>query len=180
MAIVLGLDLGLAHTGGAMFELEGADDTLLKIGVIKTEKAGNAEGRVAEDNYRRLCEVARWLRDFVDGRRVSVVCVESMSFVRNASAAAKMAMVWGILAAMTSEHQVPVIMASPQDIKKAICGARDASKDDIQKGVAKIFPRLAEDFAGLNKTLREHPADAVGAFYALRHNPIVMMARGLA
>lgn len=79
------------------------------------------------------------------------ICAESMSFPRFASAAAKMAMAWGGL--VTTWYAPPICQASPQEIKRALCGRADASKLDVEQ--AQVFRKQG------NRDVRAMRAEAI-------------------
>ncbi len=86
-------------------------------------------------------------------------------------------MAFGVIAAVAQRHGLPVVQASPQQVKKALCGRRDASKMDV-KGA------LERRYSGLpwppQQTLVEHAADALAAAVACLEHQVVRMARRMA
>ena len=164
MPIVLGLDPGFGKCGYCLFEVDKVpgDDTVLELGVIKTKKSAKKRKILAaDDNLDRAGDISKKLWKL--SREASAICAESMSFPRNASIAGKMAMCWGIISAIAVRREIPVLQASPQEIKKCICGNNKASKEDIQETLNNKYkecPGLAEKIA---KGQREHPYDALAS-----------------
>jgi Holliday junction resolvasome RuvABC endonuclease subunit len=191
VSLILGIDPGFASVGFALVQLEKAGTMrLLDIGVVRTQKSQKKQNTLAsEDNVRRAREIAAWLEAYVQGlapgwpslgRQVSAVCAESMSFPRQASVAAKMALSWGILAAVLEQHQLPLVQSSPQAVKKYLCGANSLSKKKVQILVQRVFPLPVLLKAGLDKvpmSQREHPIDALAVVLACQRSDVINALR---
>lgn len=195
---LLGLDPGLAHLGYAVVLLRPTGPPKLAIdnkgqpvfGYVETEKSAKKLNVMASsDNLRRAREVVRPLLDLVDmyeGKRsffdfassfrIRAICAESMSFPRNASASQKLGISWGVIATISEIYGLPVAEVTPQQMKKALCGKRDASKPEIQAAVAPLYGIPADMFG---VTVREHPYDALAAIHATLDSEVVRMARRL-
>jgi Holliday junction resolvasome RuvABC endonuclease subunit len=128
-----------------------------------------------DDNLRRVREIAALLEAKSEG--VDVICAESMSYPRNASSAAKVAMCWGVIATVSNRLDVPIIQVCPQDVKKRLCDSKKASKEDIQKAVGVMYPVAAEIMSTYSKARREHMADALAVIVASLDSDIFRMVR---
>jgi Holliday junction resolvasome RuvABC endonuclease subunit len=82
-----------------------------------------------------------------------------------------------VLADVCAEQQIPMMQPTPQRIKKALTGRRDASKKDIQDALVSRYPDCEVLLGALAKTKREHAADALGAVVASLDSELVKMAR---
>lgn len=202
--LALGCDTGLARFGWALARILPVGFAPLAMGVIVTEKS-DARLRVlaACDNFRRAREVSSELERVVGvaerehGGRVRVVCYEALSLPRNAGTAAQIGMGFGVLAAWADGVGVPALEVSPQALKKAATGARDASKRAVAEAVAyrmgvqfsyeekaktatpssPLFAkRSMHDLRQLAAGDREHGWDAMGAILACADSDVV---RGL-
>jgi Holliday junction resolvasome RuvABC endonuclease subunit len=179
---VLGLDPGFASMGYALLELHptgGAD--VVGLGVIRTKKSAAKRGvYAADDNLRRARGLAVSLAELVETHGVVAICAESMSFPRNASAAGKLSMAWGILAALTGAD-LPLVQASPQRIKEALCGRKDASKGDLEFELLKRYGNDIECLLDeVPASLHEHAYDALGAIAACLDSETIRLARTMA
>lgn len=183
--IILGLDPGFASLGFAVLKLEATGPEVATLGVLRTKKS-DKKMRVlaADDNIRRSREIIRPLDNlFVAGNtdyvhrtygglfenrsQTTMVCAEKMSFPRNASAAAKMAMSWGMIVALLERYQLPLLQASPQDVKRRVTGKATATKDDVEKALCKRFGRgLRRMVSALPKGEHEHAFDALASAVA--------------
>lgn len=201
--LVLGIDPGFTSLGYAVLELGGGGlaDQVVTIGVLRT-KATDKKQRVlvADDNIRRARELAVSVRGlthagtmmparggqgiaalFQGADRIRLVCAEKMSFPRNASAAAKVAMAWGLLVANLERLDLPLLQASPQEVKRRVTGKADASKDDVEKAMVKRFGRgLYRMLKGVPPGQHEHAFDALASAVACLDSEEGRMVRSLA
>ena len=120
---VLGIDTGLANYGFAVVEfITPTEMRLDRVGEVTTKKSSKkANVLAASDNVRRAREIYRALDPVF--AEVGVICMESQSWPRNASAIGKLGLSFCVTAALAERHGLPVIAASPQAIKKASPGA---------------------------------------------------------
>jgi len=182
--LILGLDPGFANVGWALVELNGgvsgtATETLVGMGLIETEKSAAKQNVLASnDNYRRAREISRAIRLLTP--RAQVICAESMSFPRNASAAAKVAMTWGVVADYCEAESITMLMASPKELKRAVCSDASASKTQIQEALRVRFgvrPGELLKSAGVPPSSQEHPYDALAAIVACLHSETLSLLR---
>jgi crossover junction endodeoxyribonuclease RuvC len=179
--LILGIDPGFANVGWALVELDGGThkETLMGMGLIETEKSSKKQKVLtSDDNYRRAREIARAVRQLKP--RAQVLCAESMSFPRNASAAAKVAMTWGVLADFCEVEDVPLLMASPKELKRAVCADASASKEQIQKALRVRFGTRPEELlkeSGIPPSSQEHPYDALAAVVACLDSEVLRLLR---
>lgn len=187
--IVLGLDPGFANLGWALATWEDEKLRVLNLGAIHTKKANKKQHILeCEDNFARAQELAQEIRRFFDNYRVVAVCAEAMSFPRQASVAAKMAMAWGVIADICHTTGTPMVQPTPQRVKKALCGRNSASKEEVQAAVIERFPwhrrvggkTLAEIIEELSEKDREHAVDAVATIAASEDSEVLKLARRMA
>jgi crossover junction endodeoxyribonuclease RuvC len=176
MALVLGIDPGFASTGVALVELRPDGERVVSLQIVRTAKAAKKQQLMAtEDNLDRARKIAEALGRLLEG--VDAVAAEAMSFPRSASVAAKMAMSWGVLAALSHHRRIPVVQASPQRIKKAVTGLTNAGKPEVQAALAARYPETVAMAARLPATAMEHPFDALAAVVAALDSEVFRMAR---
>jgi crossover junction endodeoxyribonuclease RuvC len=182
-AYILGIDPGLANFGWALVDFSNQGEKLVECGVIRTEKSDEKRNVLAsDDNFRRTRDVAKPLLTLFKKYDFAAICAESMSFPRSSSAAAKMAMTWGAIAMLAVEYNLPVSQASPQEIKKTLCGRKDASKEEIEEAVKKRYPTMEGllDEQKLANSYREHAYDAGAAIItALETSEVIRAFRSL-
>lgn len=178
MTTVLGIDGGFASLGWAVLSVNEASATLINSGVIRTEKsARKQEVRASDDNFRRCQEIHTQLARLIGIHEPQLLCMEAFSPPRNASNGSKMGMAFGVIAALADNCGLPVLQASPQDIKKALCGKKTATKEEIQMVVESRFPNIEWP---KQTSLWEHVGDAVAVVLACENSNAMKMARRMA
>lgn len=178
--IVLGLDPGFRRFGWCIVELDASNAALRDLGVWKTDKSDKKLNiRKASDNHRRGQLLGRELLAAIDSWKPDVITAEAISFVRSASVMAQIGRVWGLIDLVCVERDLPLLEVSPQDLKQAVCGRKDASKLDVQAAVDRRFAgRSAELLAGIRaKGDHEHPVDAVGSVIACLDADVIRLGR---
>jgi len=179
---ILGVDPGFASFGYSMVHLLPSIEEVMLTDVIRTQKSPKKLNvKAADDNFRRSQAIAAVLHEVVKKWQPVAIAAEAMSFPRNASAAAKVAMAWGILSDICYVYQLPMVQATPQEIKKALCDNKSATKSDIQRALEDRYPN---QFLRFTQTVPagqwEHGFDAAGAVVTCLDSDVVRMARGMA
>ncbi len=185
------IDPGFAAVGAGVVELapRGSMNRAVYIDVWITEKSDKKRGvRAADDDFERARLLSKKLLELFDMFAPVVVIAEAKSPVRNASAAAKIAMMVGALACEVQRRDLPYVQASPQDVRIALGLKKGATKDDVQRVVStRIVGNLAGMFADLAKMsstvkiaegLSKHPWDALAAFVACENSDVVRALSG--
>lgn len=179
---MLGIDPGLANMGYAVLEIGAKSDRVVRMGVICTEKSDKKVNVLAsDDNLRRAREMYSYLwKNVVGAWQISAMCVEAKSFPRNASAAAKTAISWGLIAALSEHLNIPVCQVSPQAQKKCVAGSKSASKEEVQGALDGIYGQnnlRSIGLEGLPKGKLEHPYDALATIHACMSSDMIRMLR---
>jgi len=183
---VLGIDPGFASIGLAVVAIgpNPQDDRPVKLALLRTQKSSaKRQVRASDDNLERAKEIAVWLQAMVVRYDIKLICAETMSFPRSASVAAKMAMCWGVIAAISTRGKIPVTQASPQEIKKMLCQNKSASKEDVQASLNLLFrsdlvgPKSLVAVERIPRSQIEHPYDALAAVVACRESEVVLLLR---
>lgn len=180
MSVLLGIDPGFASIGYAALELK--TNKVLEFGLLRSKKANKKQRLLAvEDNLRRAIDIATSINELLSHLNiqysVNAICAEAMSFPRNASVAAKVSMCWGIMADISANHGVEILQVSPQEVKKAVYGAKNATKEDIQRVLQGLYPETTLFAESIPRTLHEHPFDALAVLVSLR--PVCLRRLGM-
>jgi crossover junction endodeoxyribonuclease RuvC len=174
---ILGVDPGLANMGLALVRLEPDREVVEGLSIIRTKKSEEKKVRVSDDNVRRAQELGDKLLSV--GRRFNIVMIaaEAMSFPEDASSAGKMSISWGVLALFARIHGIPIEQASPQAIKRVLCGDPKASKKEVEFALLRRYGNHIEDLVEGPAGLAEHAFDALGAIVAKLGTEAVRQAR---
>lgn len=178
---VIGADRGFATFGYAVFELRKTDEVVAEIGVIETKKSAKKTGTLASsDHHRRTGELYEGLGDVFRRFNIMAAAAEATSLPRNASASYKVGRGDATFAAVLIVSAIPLSEASPQAIKKVLCGKATASKEDIQKELERRYSGQFEAFKlEYAKSKWEHGFDAAAAVVACLNSQVFLMARQL-
>ena len=176
---ILGVDPGFASFGWCIVHLLPQGEEVMKVDVIRTEKSTKKKNvKASDDDFHRSQEIATVLHEVVKMWKPRAVAAEAMSFTRNASSAAKVARVWGVLADLCFVYSLPMTQASPQEIKKVLCGDKAATKEQVQQA---LETRYQHDFLLFTQQVPkgqwEHGFDAAGAVVACLDTDVLKMAR---
>jgi Holliday junction resolvasome RuvABC endonuclease subunit len=175
---LVGLDPGFANLGYAVVELV-PHPHVVRFGVFQTEATAKKRKVLAvEDNVRRAILIARCLRDLATcAPRTVALCAEAMSFPRSSSVAAKVALTWGAIASLSEAANIPILQASPQQVKHGVCGVKSATKEEVQGAVFRLYPEIAPLRAGIARGAWEHPHDALACVHLMLQSDVVKMLR---
>lgn len=172
---ILGIDPGFRHIGYSICGLTETGELIpKKMGVIVSNPPKNSTETKSKQNLDRIRFIHDELNRIIEKNNIRVICVESMSFPRNASAAAKMAMCWGTIGSLAEIHNLEVHQASPQKIKRHITKLNKASKKEVEdalnakfkriEGIVSILPDIA---SGITPSLQNHAYDSLAATVTL-------------
>jgi len=175
---ILGIDPGFASFGIALVRLLPDSEDVLLLEVLRTSKSTAKQNVFAcSDNVRRARELAHRLEQIVTGHAVRAIAAESMSYPRNSSTAGKMSLAWGVIAAISEAHGLPVIQSSPQAIKQAVTGSKTADKAEVEFSVLRRFGNAIEALYGGPDGQREHAFDALAAIVACLDSDVMRALR---
>ena len=178
--MVMALDLGLATLGWSAAELQKDGTPLDNLGFIGTEKSDKKRDVLSShDDLRRARELFTALDEKVRVYSPRVLIVERKSLPRNSSTAGKISMAWGVFAAIAQARDLPVVQASPQEVRRFFELPKKASKDDVTAAVIQTVHGAGAMLgrAAFNKADRQHPIDATAALYACLESEIVRAVR---
>lgn len=175
--IVLGIDPGFASMGLAAVNVGPDTERILELAVLRTEKsARKLEVRASDDNVRRAVQLTKGLCRLIDKHNPIAIAAEAQSWPRNAGSSAKVGIAWGVVAAVASWYSLAIVQTSPQALKKAVCGSKTATKEDVIAAIEGRFPDV--EWPSPASTV-EHAADAIGAVLACLDSSALQMARKL-
>ena len=180
MSYVLGVDPGFAKVGWTVAEMTPSGFRPVEMGLITTKKSDKKLKVLAsDDNVRRARDIATAVNEILARYSILALCAEAKSFPRNASAAAKVAICWGILVQITVTLDLPLIQVRPQEIKTRMCGKANSSKKDIQAACDRMFgvEVLHPLVEGITRSDLEHPYDSLAAVVACSDSEVLRLAR---
>ncbi len=147
---ILALDPGYDRCGIAVIErTEQGRDTLLDSGCFTTDKTAVFE--------KRVYEIAKEFRIWIQDHTPDVCVLETLFFTTNQKTAMHVAEARGALLLVATESGVPIHEFTPKQVKVAVTGDGNASKEQVMYMIPKLIP--------IQKNIRyddEYDAIAVG------------------
>jgi len=154
-------------------------ETLMHVGTFRTKPTQRRHEVLAcDDNVRRTRHIAAWLSDLVKGYGAQVLCAEALSYPKNITIAAKLALCWGAIATVAHYHGLPIVQCSPKGLKEAVTGDSSARKIAVEMALRHRYPaKLESILVGMPSGQVEHACDALGAIVAAMDSDVVRIAR---
>lgn len=122
--VVLGIDPGTAATGYGVVLRSGPRRVhLVECGVIRTS--------AGESMARRIREIHDEIVALLDRHRPDVMAVEDVFQGKNAQSALKLGHARGAIMLAATLRDIPIAEYAPRQIKKAVVGNGNASKDQV-------------------------------------------------
>lgn len=172
---VLGIDCGFGSMGWAVAHFHGDSIVANLCGVITTEKSTKKQNvKATEDNIKRAQLLYTKLLGLIAANDIGIIATETMSWPRNAGIVAKMGIAWGTIACAASQFNLPIVQASPMEIKRQVTGDGKASKERMIATIVERYPYLSMPH---QTGLQEHAADAVGAIIACQDSELMKWVR---
>lgn len=129
--IVLGIDPSSTSTGYGLLEYRQRKCRYIACGCIRPPKGLAFEDRLVFI-YDRLCEI-------IDESAPDEAAIESTFFGKDASAAAKLGQARGVLLLALRKAGLPIAHYPPAEVKKAVAGSGQASKEQVQFMITKLL-----------------------------------------
>ena len=122
--LILGIDPGTAITGyGVVARESGGAVSLVECGVVRT-----SSGEVLAVRIREIYEAVSTL---ITRHTPSVVVVEDVFLGKNVQSALKLGHARGAILLAAALGDIPIAEYSPREIKKAVVGNGNATKDQV-------------------------------------------------
>lgn len=135
--IVLGIDPGSRFTGYGVVQVDGGKETVLDYGVLNLDKLATHELRL-KHLYARLDAVAeRCLPD--------TCAVEMPVYGRNPQSMLKLGRAQAAAMLVALNREIPVTQYTPKEVKKAVTGNGNASKEQVWYMIRSILSITDED-----------------------------------
>lgn len=175
MNSALFLDPAFTHTGWIIIDVK--DSSFVSCGCVSTKKQSKKKRiRVSDDDIRRCKKIAGKLIEVIDSYEPKAIALEAPSGGSLSSRSARcLGMATGIVATLESYTEIPFLYVTPNDVKVALCGKKNASKKDMMSKAKTIYPEIGE----LTKGDMEHVADAIGVFKVVEEDPVIRMLRSM-
>lgn len=178
MICVMGIDPGFANVGWSIVDIDCFPFEVVDVNLFSSVKSSK-KLRVlsANDDFRRMKEMAECLFRVCEEYDVKMICAESFSAPPNARTSNLLSACWGVLASICQSKEIPMSQVSPQIIKRNLCGRMNAKDADLHIELIARYPELKAAVTCVAKSKREHLFDSVGAIEACKNGEVFMAMR---
>ena len=121
--IILGIDPGTRHTGYGVLEVMGRKETVLAYGAV--------EPSPKLDLMVRLQQIGEGVEGLIKTHVPDELAIEMPFMGKNAQSMLKLGQVQGFVMKAALDLQIPVTQYAPREIKKAVVGNGNASKEQV-------------------------------------------------
>lgn len=132
--IILGIDPGLQVTGYCILKKEGRSCFLLDCGFLQMSSKKHLSERVHTFHT--------FLTDKIKTFGITDLALETPFLGKNAQNFLKLGYLRGILYLLAHEHKMQLHEFSPREVKQSVTGFGGASKDQVERVVLQLFPKL--------------------------------------
>ncbi len=122
---VLGIDPGSVISGYGVVEQKGKHFSLIEYGVIEARKAG-------EPMPLRLKTIFTRVQAVIERSLPDEAAVESIFYAKNVASVIKLSHARGAAILAATMQGIPVAEYSPREVKRAVTGSGNASKEQVQ------------------------------------------------
>ncbi len=129
--LILGVDPGTATTGYAAVEEKNGRLLLRDHGVLRTPASA--------DMCQRLVDIHRGIGALLDRHGPRAVAIEKVFFNRNVGSAMTVGQARGVVMLAAGQRGLQVLEYSPPEVKAAVTGQGNASKNQVQRMVQSLF-----------------------------------------
>ncbi|HLA39104.1 MAG TPA: crossover junction endodeoxyribonuclease RuvC [Candidatus Glassbacteria bacterium] len=153
---ILGIDPGSQVTGFGVVESRASASRLVACGASRAS--------AGEDLPQRLHRIYEFVTSLIERYRPAVLVVEDAFYGRNVQSLKAIGQVRGVVILAGAVAGIPVYEYSPREVKKAVAGRGDASKEQVQ--------RMVQTVLGLVQPPRPHDASdalAIALCHSHRH-----------
>jgi len=128
---VMGIDPGLARTGYGVIERKGGLLTILAV--------GTARAPAGQPPSVQLMNLCLELERVMDRTEPDVVAVEKLFFNSNVRTAIRVGQASGVALLAAAECGAPVVEYTPTEVKRAVTGVGNATKDQVGYMIRKLL-----------------------------------------
>jgi crossover junction endodeoxyribonuclease RuvC len=133
--IILGIDPGCSFTGFSILKRDNQKISILDYGFLSLPSKKHLSVRIG-------IFYEFFLKKLEAFPEVTHIALETSFLSKNAQTFLKLGYLRGVLYLIADQRQLALIEFSPREIKQAITGYGNASKDQVAQALLMLFPRL--------------------------------------
>ncbi|TDI76555.1 MAG: crossover junction endodeoxyribonuclease RuvC [Bacteroidetes bacterium] len=140
--IILGIDPGSLVTGFGVIETEGNKEKLLAQGIIRLNPT--------DSHQNRLRRIYQEIAALIQLHLPDTCAIEMPIYGKNAQSMLKLGRAQAAAMLASLNHQVPVTEYTPKEVKKAVTGNGNASKEQVRYMICSILSIAETETVGLD------------------------------
>ncbi len=129
--VILGIDPGGEVTGFGVLACGGGRSRLVECGVTRAVRG--------EDTPGRLLRIYSFVQELIARFNPDALVVEDIYYGRNARSMKALGQVRGVVVLAGATGKIPVFEYTANEVKKAVVGRGDASKEQVQRMVQAVL-----------------------------------------
>lgn len=130
-ATILGIDPGGEVTGFGVICRESNTTRMVASGASRARKG--------ESLAEKLCRIFSFVQEIIEKYRPEALAVEDIFYGRNVQSLKSICQVRGVIILAGALAGVSIYEYSPREVKKAVVGRGDASKEQVQKMIQALL-----------------------------------------
>lgn len=134
--LVLGVDPGTAVTGYGLVSSEAGEPQARQVSVaavpLRLVECGVIRTRPRDPLPQRLLEISAGIRELIQRYTPDLMAVEDVFYSRNVHTTLALGHARGVVLLAAAEADVPIEEYPPAEIKKAVVGSGNATKEQVQ------------------------------------------------
>jgi crossover junction endodeoxyribonuclease RuvC len=147
--IICGIDPGIRVTGFAIARVTGGKTSIFDYGYLPLDSAKSVAKRIHEFHDFFLNKITM--------HNITHIALETPFMGKNPQSFVKLGYLRGIIYLLTQQHKIELHELAPRQIKQAVTGYGNASKEQVALMMAHMFPTLKD----LKKTVKQDVTDAL-------------------
>ncbi len=155
--IYLGIDPGSRIIGYGLINVSNNKVSSAQYGIIKLNTKNELAQRI-EEAYAKIFAV-------ISEAKPDKSAIESIFFGKNIKSAFTLGHVRGAIILAMAQNKLPICEYSPREIKKAVTGNGNATKEQVQYMLTKLLPLRSVNQE--NNIIPEDASDALGVAFCL-------------
>lgn len=129
--IILGIDPGTNVLGYGLLRVEGRQASMEAMGVIDLRRVSDA--------YLKLGRIYQRITSVIEAFLPDELAIEAPFFGKNVQSMLKLGRAQGVAIAAAISHDIPIREYAPMQIKQAITGNGQASKEQVQAMMQRVL-----------------------------------------
>lgn len=162
--IILGIDPGTIVMGYGLIKIEQKNMSLVEMGVLKLNSK--------EDAYERLHKIHEKIAAIIKEHQPDSFAIEAPFFGKNVQSMLKLGRAQGVAIAAAMQAGLSVCEYSPKKVKQSITGNGNASKEQVQKMLQRMFLFSEDD----SQYFDASDALSVAVCHHFQDNPVLASA----